>query len=723
MRKFKRQLKKILFRFQHHLFPILNLFIFTPLFKILTFLSKKLDRFLLNNFPPLYRLKKRFFRKRSKRVNVALSLIAVVALSVMLFNARGTSAAWYDNDWAYRQLVTVTNSSGSTQTNYQYLLTVNTATLINGSKMQVDCDDIRFTNNSGNELKYFMASGCNTTTTQVWVLIDSLPTSTSQIFMYYGNPSTSSKSNSGAFSDLTNLAGYWPFNEGGSSTAQDASGNSKVQGIAIGPSGTQTTTIQAWTNGATGKIGGSINLDGTDDNTALTSGTLSYTSGMFNQGIGITGSNTLNGASAYLTFDRGTQVSGNRYSTIDGNQGSVSFWYRPSFAYDTSLDRVLFEFPSLGKLIYNSSTDKFDFGYWNGSDFTTVKVSSAAQTFTANSWVYVALTWDADNSPYLQIKINDSAIQQYTSGAITAQTPAATNYIGADSSGQNGAAGTLDDFVITAIPFRQIESGTVSSSGTTVTGSSTSFLNLSQSGYQDSLVFSGDSTVYTVNTITSATSLGLTQTPGVNKSAGTAFQAGQMTALYNGGRGNSVASTIEAHERLLYATMDDNGYLLPSNPSGATSMPWVSASNLALNGTMEAASSGTPTSWSASSTPTLADASTANILADTRTQSIAVTAISRGITLTSNLTVSAGQRYRVAAWVKSDGTNRANLRVRNVTASSDLATMTTTASGWQLLQTDITIPASMTSLNIFLESGTAATYTFYVDDVGIWLLP
>lgn len=715
MPKLKRQLRKLILKINR------CLLIFTPLFRILTFLSKKLDTFLLNNFPPLYRLKKRFFRKRSKRVNVALSLIAVIALSVMLFNAHRTDAAWYDNDWAYRQLITVTNSAGSTQTNYQYLLTVNTATLINGGKLQIDCDDIRFTNNGGNELKYFLASGCNTTTTQVWVLIDSLPTSTSQIFMYYGNPSTSSKSNSGAFAALTNLAGYWPFNEGSSSTAQDASGNSKVQGIAIGSSGTQTTTIQAWTNGATGKIGGSINLDGTDDNTALTSGTLSYTSGKFGQGIGITGSNTLNGASAYLTFDRGTQVSGNRYSTVDGNQGSVSFWYRPSYAYDTSLDRVLFEFPSLMKLIYNNSTDKFDFGYWNGSDFTTVKVSSSAQTFTANSWVYVAVTWDADNSPYLQIKTNNETIQQYNS-SFTVQTPAATNYIGADASGQNGAAGTLDDFIITALPLRNTEAGTVSSSGTTVTGSSTSFLNLSQSGYQDSLTFSGDSTVYTVNTISSATALTLTQTPSVNKSAGTAFKAGQMVALYNEGVGNA-ATIIESHQRLFYATMDDNGYLLPSNPSGATSMPWVAASNLAPNGTMEAASSGTPTSWSASSTPTLDDASTANILSDTRTQSIAVTAISRGITLTSNLTVSAGERYRVGAWVKSDGTNRANLRIRNVTASSDLATLTTTSSTWQLLQTDITIPASMTSLNIFLESGTAATYTFYVDDVGIWLLP
>ena len=168
--------------------------------------------------------------------------------------------------------------------------------------------------------------------------------------------------------------------------------------------------------------------------------------------------------------------------------------------------------------------------------------------------------------------------------------------------------------------------------------------------------------------------------------------------------------------------MNDNGNLLPSNSSGGTSMDWTTG-QLAPNGTMETASSGTPTSWSGSGSPTLADGETANILADTRTQKITVTAASKGITLTSNLTVSAGQRYKISAYVKSDGTNRGNLRVRNVTASTNLATLGTTSSAWQLLTTDVTIPSGMTSLNIFLESGTAASYSFYVDDVGIWLMP
>lgn len=455
---------------------------------------------------------------------------------------------------------------------------------------------------------------------------------------------------------------------------------------------------------------------------------ISYISGKINQAVPLEGLSTANGSANNLTFSRGTQVTGDRYETIDGNQGSISFWFKPNFPYNASGDKTLLEFPSLMRLIYNASTDTFDFGYYNGTDYTTIKASSAAQTFAAGTWTYIAITWDVDNSPYLQIKINGDAIGQYTTGAITVKTPQATNYIGSDQNSQNGAQGAFDDFIITDSVLRQIESGTVTTSSTTVTGTSTTFLKLSQLGYQDKFKLADDATIYTVNAISSNTSLVLTSAPSTHSSA-TAFQAGQMTALYNGGTG-SAATLVEAVNRLFYATMDGSGNLSTTNTSFATSMDWkdYNASTntngqIAPNGTMEAASGGTPTSWSASSTPTLADAATANIFSDTRSQSIAVTAASQGITLTSNITVSAGQRYRVAAWVKSDGTNRANLRIRNVTASTNLAEMGTTSSEWQLLQTDITIPSGMTSLNLFVESGTAATYTFFVDNVAIWRLP
>lgn len=665
----------------------------------------------------------RLFRKLSKRLTItllALVVIAVPSIYLIILNSKSASAEWYNNNWKFRQAITITNT-GSTQTNVQYVLNIDTATMITANKLQANCADLRFTNASGKILSHYLAAGCGSRAAAVWVMLDSLTTNATTFYVYYGNPNAASDSKSGPFTALSNLGGYWPLGEGVGSAAYDASGNS-INGIAsIGPSGTQTATTTAWSNGLVGKIGQSLNFDGTDDVITFLSSTLDYVNGIISQGVKINGTQSANGASNSLSFPRGTLVSGNRYSTIDGNQGSVSFWFKPDFAYNNSLDHVLFEFPSLMRLIYNASTDKFDFGYWNGSNYTTVLVSSAAQTFSSGTWIYIAVTWDADNSPYLQIKANNTAIVQYTTGAITAQTPQLTNYIGADQNNQNSAQGTFDDFIITANPLRQTEAGTVTTSSTTITGTGTGFLALSQNGYQDLLTLTGDSAVYTINTIASATSLTTINAPATHASA-TNFQAGQMVALYNNGVG-SAATLIEPNQRLFYATMNDNGNLLPSNASGGTSIDWTTG-QLALNGTMETASSGTPTSWSAfGTTPTLADAETANIFSDTRSQKITVTAASLGITLTSNITVSAGQRYKISAYVKSDGTNRANLRIRNATASTNLATLGTTSSTWQLLTTDVIIPSGMTSLNIFLESGTAASYSFYADDAGIWLMP
>ncbi|MBU1038852.1 DUF2341 domain-containing protein [Patescibacteria group bacterium] len=78
--------------------------------------------------------------------------------------------------------------------------------------------------------------------------------------------------------------GHWALDEGDGTTARDFSGNGNNGTITIGATGTQTTVAQAWSNGASGKFGKSLNFDGTDDqiiaSNALTlkskTGTFSY---------------------------------------------------------------------------------------------------------------------------------------------------------------------------------------------------------------------------------------------------------------------------------------------------------------------------------------------------------------------------------------------------------------------------------------------------------------
>jgi len=63
----------------------------------------------------------------------------------------------------------------------------------------------------------------------------------------------------------TGLVGSWHFEEGAGTVITDSSGSGNNGTLTIGASGTQTTAAQAWSNGASGKFGGAISFDGTDD--------------------------------------------------------------------------------------------------------------------------------------------------------------------------------------------------------------------------------------------------------------------------------------------------------------------------------------------------------------------------------------------------------------------------------------------------------------------------
>ena len=86
--------------------------------------------------------------------------------------------------------------SSSALTGYQVLVTADTASLISAGKLRSDCGDLRFTDTDGATLlDYWIESGCNSASTQVWVEAPSIPTGGTTIYMYYGNSSASSASN------------------------------------------------------------------------------------------------------------------------------------------------------------------------------------------------------------------------------------------------------------------------------------------------------------------------------------------------------------------------------------------------------------------------------------------------------------------------------------------------------------------------------------------------
>ena len=96
--------------------------------------------------------------------------------------------------YAYREPVTITNA-GSSLTVYQVSLTVDTSSLIAAGKMRSDCGDIRFTDIDGvTLLNYWLESGCNTTTTKLWVQVPVIPSGSDVVYLYYGNRDATSAS-------------------------------------------------------------------------------------------------------------------------------------------------------------------------------------------------------------------------------------------------------------------------------------------------------------------------------------------------------------------------------------------------------------------------------------------------------------------------------------------------------------------------------------------------
>lgn len=117
--------------------------------------------------------------------------------------------------WDYIQPITITNNTPlATTANLQTLLLIDTQTLIAQGKMQASGIDIRFVYETcGNYLDYYIESGINTTQTNIWVKMPSIPANGSlTLYLYYGNAGAAPSSipftgPSGMFPSVLTVAG------------------------------------------------------------------------------------------------------------------------------------------------------------------------------------------------------------------------------------------------------------------------------------------------------------------------------------------------------------------------------------------------------------------------------------------------------------------------------------------------------------------------------------
>ena len=138
-----------------------------------------------------FKLKKlKFLNKDRLAINLVVLFFFVLCVFVWVIGYTSPlSAAWWNSGWRFRKRIPITYSGASTLTDYQAKLVIDTASLIAVGNMQANCFDMRFANASGVEYPYWIESGCNTSSTIVWVKLDSISAPSKEVYMYYGNPS------------------------------------------------------------------------------------------------------------------------------------------------------------------------------------------------------------------------------------------------------------------------------------------------------------------------------------------------------------------------------------------------------------------------------------------------------------------------------------------------------------------------------------------------------
>ncbi len=228
-------------------------------------------------------------------------------------------------------------------------------------------------------------------------MVDQIQVNTTQysLLMYYGNNSATAVSDQNTFKLLRGVVGYWTSNDTSGATLADSSPQANNGTLDIGASGTQTTTTQAWTNGASGKYASSINLDGTDDKVTISTSAAQLTTGM-----------------------------------------TISTWIRPTAGGSTQ------------NIVDNSNAWSYRF-YRNGTTLSLQLSTnganngyhSAANALTAGAWQHIVAVFNGSNIIFY---VNGAQVLSEAAGTATIQSPSAGWILGSYGTGEY-YNGSLDD--------------------------------------------------------------------------------------------------------------------------------------------------------------------------------------------------------------------------------------------------------------------------------------
>jgi uncharacterized repeat protein (TIGR01451 family) len=102
--------------------------------------------------------------------------------------AQAQPSGWFDDDWAYRRPVTISNPCGQEKTDFQVQVALDSS--FDFAKAEPDGSDVRFTDEDGQTKIPFWIEEWDQAaqTARIWVKMPILPTAGRTIYLYYGNP-------------------------------------------------------------------------------------------------------------------------------------------------------------------------------------------------------------------------------------------------------------------------------------------------------------------------------------------------------------------------------------------------------------------------------------------------------------------------------------------------------------------------------------------------------
>lgn len=166
---------------------------------------------------------------------ILLFLLIPIVFLIRINQKRDTvSAAWWSDNWNYRQSINISaHTSAESDVYISTLINLDTA-----SKAQTDAGDFRFLDQNGNLLSYYVVSGAGTTAISFHIQLTSFPSGAQTIYSYYGNSSVDNGFSTSDFStEATNYTigslsaeevgggpiAWWKFDEGVGTTVYDSS--------------------------------------------------------------------------------------------------------------------------------------------------------------------------------------------------------------------------------------------------------------------------------------------------------------------------------------------------------------------------------------------------------------------------------------------------------------------------------------------------------------------